>query len=61
MGGLLLRSFFARRPAEMSNIAAWTAIGTPWLGGGARSLEGLVAGYHLVIAPTATFFSKKKT
>ena len=47
MGGLLVRSVLARRPQLTSKVASWTALAAPWQGGGARAVEGLVAGYHL--------------
>jgi pimeloyl-ACP methyl ester carboxylesterase len=48
MGGLLMKSFLARRRALMTDhIANWISGAAPWQGAPGRAVESIVNGYHL--------------
>lgn len=47
LGALLLRSLLASEPSAAEHVANFVSLGAPWLGGGGRTVESLVAGYTL--------------
>lgn len=48
MGGLLMKSYVSRYMEDASGILGqWTAIGTPWRGGGSIAYKAMISGYAL--------------
>lgn len=48
MGGLLMKSYVSRYLEDTASVLGrWTAIGTPWRGGGSLAYKAMISGYAL--------------